>query len=438
MSKIAFHTLGCKVNQVETEFLKEEFLNKGYEIVDFNELADVYVVNTCTVTHVSDRKSRAMLRRAARRNPEAIVAAVGCTAQVDAEQLAGIEGVNLVVGNRDKHKLADIIEEYNKGMGVKILSAPISSDHKLKRVIYSQRHLRTRAFVKIQDGCQSFCAYCIIPYARGPVRSKIPEDVIKEIKQLVSLGYQEIVLTGIHTGLYGIDIKGWNLARLLTVILEEVPGNYRIRLSSLEPLEVTADIIDLVKKSYCLCRHFHIPLQSGSDKILKSMNRRYTNEYYNNLIKSIDNEIPGVAFTADVMVGFPGEEIIDHEETYKLLDNLPIYDLHVFKYSARPGTRAADFTPQVSEGEKHRRSEELIALAEKKHEAFIRSFIGQQLKVLVEKKIKDNNYMGLSDNYIEILFDSRDECLLGSFVKISITDFNNGRARGELVASTMH
>lgn len=323
MRRIAFYTLGCKVNQVETEQLIEEFVSRGYQLAEFDEPADIYIINTCTVTHVSDRKSRAMLRRAVRRNPQAIVAAIGCVAQVSPEQLAAIEGVDLVIGNRDKENLPAIIEEYmaREHSGAEVVVNPITRDDKLQAIMYSKLHQRTRAFVKIQDGCQSYCAYCIIPQARGPVRSKLPEDVLAEIKQLVHLGYKEIVLTGIHTGFYGIDITDWNLNRLIRTILDQVPGSYRIRLSSIEPLEINDELLDMIVRDRRMCRHLHIPLQSGSDRILRSMGRRYDRNYYRELIEKTAREIPQIAITADVIVGFPGETKQDFKIAMILLSN---------------------------------------------------------------------------------------------------------------------
>ncbi len=439
MRKIAFYTLGCKVNQVETEQLKEEFDSRGYQLVEFDEPADIYIINTCTVTHVSDRKSRSMLRRAVRRNPQALVVAIGCIAQVDAEQLAAIEGVNLVVGNRDKENLPAIIEEFisREHSGVEILVNPISQADKPKAIIYSELHQRTRAFVKIQDGCQSFCAFCIVPQARGPVRSKRPEDVLAEIKQLVLLGYREIVLTGIHTGFYGIDIPDWNLNRLIRAILDQVPGQYRIRLSSIEALEINTDLLDLLAQDRRLCRHLHIPLQSGSDRILKLMGRRYDRSYYRDLIEKTAQRIPGIALTADVMVGFPGETEQDFQDSYQLIDQLAIADLHVFKYSRRAGTRAADMPDQVAEPEKQIRSERLIELARKKKKEFVKQFIGQFFSLLVEQKSGKDKYTGITDNYIEVLFPSAQD-LCGQLAEVKLLAVDKQMALGQLCIAPEH
>lgn len=431
MKKIAFYTLGCKVNQVETEQLKEAFLHRGYEIVDFTDEADVYLINTCTVTHVSDRKSRAIIRRAAR-HPHALVAVTGCMAQIAAKELAGIEGIDLIVSNLDKENIADIIEELDPEQEKPVIIERLSDkDRKLRPVLYSRLHERTRAFVKIQDGCESGCSYCIVPRARGPVRSKLPENVLQEIEQLLNLGYREIVLTGIHTGFYGKDLDNWDLLRLLDKILAEVGGDYRLRLSSLEPLEVSRELINLIASNSRMCRHFHIPLQSGSNRILKEMNRRYSRENYHDLLQGIAARIPGVALTTDVMVGFPGEDEKDFKDTYDLINSLPFMDLHVFPYSKRPGTRAASMTPQVSPREKQTRSQKLLHLAQQKHKDFITGQIGQELTLLVEKQTGEQEYTGLSDNYIEVSFQSPHD-LRGELVQVRVEGINVGRVEGSL------
>lgn len=421
-NKIAFHTLGCKVNQAETEQMIEEFTARGYQVVNFGDPADVYIINTCTVTHISDRKSRAMLRRAVRANPDALVVATGCVAQVDAERLSQIEGIGLVIGNQDKDHIVDIVNDAMAEQEIikKVWVEPICQTG-LHPIIYSELHERTRAFVKIQDGCQSFCSYCIVPLARGPVRSKAPADVIAEISQLLILGYREIVLTGIHTGLYGVDIPGWDITRLLENILASNAGDYRIRLSSIEPMELNDGLLNLMAGDLHICRHFHIPLQSGSDRILASMRRRYNRAYYRELVLKTAALIPGAAFTADVMVGYPTETAAEFQDTYNLINELPIYDLHVFKYSQRAGTSAADLMPQIEAAEKQRRSEALLELGRNKKKHFLHRFMGQELTTLVERQLSDDMYCGLSDNYIEVRFNSPIN-LVGEFVPVTLTE----------------
>jgi threonylcarbamoyladenosine tRNA methylthiotransferase MtaB len=432
MKKIAFYTLGCKVNQVETEQLKEEFLRREYEIVDFSDEADVYLINTCTVTHVSDRKSRAVIRRAAR-HPRALVAITGCMAQVASDKLADIEGVDLIVGNLNKENIADIIDNLDPEQKRPIIINKLTDREKnLKPVLYSRQHQRTRAFIKIQDGCQSGCSYCIVPRARGPIRSKLPQDIISEIEQLLALGYREIVLTGIHTGFYGKDLENWDLLRLLNKVLETTGDNYRIRLSSLEPLEVNPEIINLAASDSRMCRHFHIPLQSGSNRILKAMNRRYSREYYYDLLQRIASRIPGVALTADVMVGFPGEDENDFKDSYDLINSLPFMDLHVFPYSRRPGTRAASMTPQIPPREKQARSQKLIDLGREKKADFIAGHVGQELTLLVERQTDNQDYIGLSDNYIEINFQSPQD-LRGEFTRVRVEEIKLGEVKGTIL-----
>lgn len=433
MKRAAFHTLGCKVNAVETEQLIESFLLKGYEIVPFKEDADVYIINTCTVTHVSDRKSRAMIRRAVKRNPAAIVAAIGCLAQTNSQQLALIDGLDIIAGNRDKDYLVDIIESFDLKDTLPITQvSAIKSSDSLPTVIYRQMHERTRAFIKIQDGCQSFCSYCIIPYARGPVRSKTPDQIIEEVLQLTALGYKEIVLTGIHTGAYGIDLKNLDLASLLLLIIDQVKGDYRIRLGSVEPLEITPRLTEVIATNRQICRHLHIPLQSGSDRILSLMNRRYDRQYYQELILDIADKIPGIAIAADVMVGFPGEDEADFASTRNLLSDLPISSLHVFKYSVRSGTKAALMKPTIEERTKNQRSEILLNLAQAKAQDFYRSLLGQNIDVLVQRQLDTGIYEGLTDNYVEIEFTAGQD-LVGRMIQVIPQKVENGVVKGILM-----
>lgn len=428
--KIAFHTLGCKVNQVETENMKELFLKKGYELVDYSQPADIYVVNTCTVTHVSDRKSRAILRRGKKRNPDAVVIAAGCMAQVSPEQLAQMEEVDIIIGNSHKEKIVDIVEEElgEQKAGKSLYVNEITRNNRPGRNLYSQPHERTRAFVKIQDGCQSFCSYCIVPHARGPVRSKKPDDVLAELDQLLFLGYKEIVLTGIHSGFYGVDLPGWDLTRLIKSILDHFPGDYRIRLSSIEPLELTMPLLQLVADEKRLCRHFHIPLQSGSDEILSRMGRRYKRDDYQVILQKAAL-IPGVALTTDVMVGFPGESEADFMQSYELLEKLPFYRLHVFKYSRRQDTAAAVMPDQVDEQEKNKRSDILLTLGRKKQLFFEKGLCGSRLSLLVERKLGHDRYIGISDNYVNVLFYAEED-VQGKIVDVLINDVQDEYVTG--------
>lgn len=434
MRKVAFNTLGCKVNQVETEQIKEDFIQRGYKLVDFNQPADVYVINTCTVTHVSDRKSRTALHRASRQNPSAIIVVTGCMSQINPEEIAGMDNVSMVVGNNKKNLIAQAVDELQQKPARPIIMADtITQEDRPAMSLYTLHHKRTRGFIKIEDGCENFCSYCIVPFTRGPVRSKLPEEVREEIKNMVGLGYKEIVLTGIHTGLYGKDLPGWNLERLLENIFETVEGDYRLRLSSIEPLEVSPRIIEMAAGNSHFCRHFHIPLQSGSDPILKTMGRKYDAQYYRDLVKDISAQIPGVAVTTDVMVGFPGESDENFNDTFKLLEELPMYNMHVFKYSRRAGTPAAEMEGQVNEVVKQQRSARLLDLADQKRKAFVESQKGNILTVLVERKTKNGMLCGMTDNYINVLF-AAENIQPGQFVRISIKS-SDDTPIGEMIES---
>lgn len=432
MKTVSIHTLGCKVNQVESEGIIEGFLNRGYQLVHPDEPADICIINTCTVTHVSDRKSRAVIRRAVKLQPQALVVVTGCMIQLDGSDGMMPDGVGLLVGNRNKDRLAEIVEAYLEGsLNEQDLALP-TAENKPEPVLYSHIHRRTRAFVKIQDGCQSFCSYCIVPYVRGPVRSKLPEDVLSEIGQLVGLGYQEIVLTGIHCGLYGVDLEKWDLARLLAEILERIPGEYRIRLGSMEPLEVKSQLLNLMAESRQLCRHLHIPLQSGSDRILRLMRRRYQREYYRRLLLDIAGQIPDIGLAADVMVGFPSETEEDFAETYALLAELPLLDLHVFKYSPRPGTGAYQLENHITPPVKQERSDRLLNLATTKHQEFCQLFLGRELEVLAERGAGKDYYLGFTDNYLEVGFrDATDHC--GKIVRVRLARVVDNRLEGDIL-----
>ena len=405
--RVAFHTLGCKVNQVETQALRDDFLQRGWQVMAFHEAADVYIVNSCTVTHVSDRKSRAMLRRAAARQPGALVVLVGCMAGTSLDDREIPEAVGLIIANRDKPRTAELVEQWlmqRSGRCEHYLLPPENGDH-LEGQLHRHRYERSRAFLKIQDGCENFCSYCIVPYVRGPVRSKLPEEVLTELEQLLDLGYHEIVLTGIHTGHYGLDLPDWDLGRLLEFLLPRLPHYCRLRLSSIEPTDFHPRLVEILTGSSVICRHFHIPLQSGSDHILASMRRPYRRKDYITLIEQLDGARSGTAFTADVMVGYPGETESDFLDTHQLLLDLPISDLHVFKYSRRAGTVAAAMGQQLTAEQKAKRSQCLIELGRQQRRAFIDGQQGQQLEVVLEQFTTSDRWVGLSDNYIELLLE---------------------------------
>jgi threonylcarbamoyladenosine tRNA methylthiotransferase MtaB len=415
--RVAFHTLGCKVNQEETASLMEMFRKRGFQLVDFKSPADVYIINTCTVTHTADQKSRQMIRRAISRQPDALVAVVGCYSQVSPDDVLAIPGVDLVVGTRGRAKLVDLVEDIlekkRAGEFVKEVNAvdSLESDLEFEQLPLPDNPQRTRAFLKIEDGCDQYCAYCIIPDARGPVRSLSPELVKEQLGELICAGYREVVLTGVHTSAYGKDLPvGINLAALLRDLVK-MPGDFRIRLSSVEPVDVSEELLEVMASSPRICRHLHLPLQSGDDEILEMMQRPYTTADYSELFQKAIKMIPDLAVTTDVMVGFPGETDRHFENTYDFIASLPFRDLHVFKYSPRPGTPAAEMSGQVKPRNKDERSRRLRELADTKARAFAEGALGETLDVLVERSYKKRPgyWQGITDNYLRVIFPSQEK-----------------------------
>ncbi len=407
--KVAFITLGCKVNTAETEGMKRLFEKAGYEIVSEEGFANVYIVNTCTVTNMGDRKSRQMLRRAHSMNPEAIIAAVGCFAQVSPEEAARIEGVNLVVGNNRKHEIVELVEKAcHDSREIYVQKREELSGYEELPVETYNGH--TRAFLKIQDGCDQFCSYCIIPYARGPIRSRAFDAVLREAEGFAARGFKEVVLTGIHLTSYGRKEEGNDLETLIEAV-SRIDGIERIRLGSLEPMFLTPEFIQKARSIAKLCPHFHISLQSGSRATLKRMNRKYTPQDYRGIVQALKENIPDVAVTTDVMVGFPGETDEEFEESLAFCDEMGFLWAHVFKYSPRQGTPAAKFKDQVPPEVKEERSKRMIALAERNREAFYKRFIGREEKVLFEQQVSGDSSMmeGLTSNYlpVEVAFDEQ-------------------------------
>ena len=411
MKRVAFHNLGCKVNAYETEAMLQQLVSRGYEIVPFEEEADVYVINTCTVTNIADRKSRQMLHRARKRNPEALVVAVGCYVQADPEAAARDAAVDLVVGNDQKGRLADLIEA--GASRVEDLKAPRSYEP----IAISDSTEHTRAFLKIQDGCNQFCSYCLIPYVRGRVRSRRPEEVILEAKILAAKGFQEVVLTGIHLSSYGLDFPeeaenvtaeepyGTALRRLIGRIAE-IPQIRRIRLGSLEPRIITPGFTSFLASCGKFCPHFHLSLQSGSASVLKRMNRRYTPEEYREKCRQIREAFSHPAITTDVIVGFPGETEEEFRETVSFLEDLQLYETHIFKYSRRKGTAADRMPAQVPEPVKTARSGVLQELDGRNRRAFSRWYIGRETEVLLEEEEENGGETVITGNtreYVRLL-----------------------------------
>lgn len=404
MKKAAFYTLGCKVNQYETEAIAELFRSAGYDIVDFDDYADVYVINTCTVTGRGDTKSRQEIRKAKKKNPNAIIAVAGCYAQIAPGEVLGVPEVNIVVGTKNKGELVRLVEELRNSNKDKINAVEDIMKQRNYEEFNTFAHTgRTRAYLKIQDGCNQYCTYCIIPYARGPVRSRKPENIIEEVKRLVDEGYKEIILTGIHIASYGKDLYNINLLDIIKIV-HDIDGIERIRLSSIEPTFLTENFIKEVAQLNKFCRHYHISLQSGSNRTLKRMGRKYTTEQYREIVERVRKHINDVAITTDVMVGFPGETDDEFEETYRFLEEISFSKMHVFKYSKRKGTKAAEYPDQVTNAVKEIRSKRLIKLSEECERSFIEKFIGKTLDVLFEQDVKGmKGYVeGLTDNYIRV------------------------------------
>ncbi len=399
--KVAFTTLGCKVNMYDTEAMSELFQKKGYEIVDFNEFSDIYIINTCTVTNFGDKKSRQIIRRAKKINPEAIVVATGCYAQVAPDEVKKIDEINIVTGTKNRGSIVEIIENYSdKSKTINAVNS-IMKETDFENLSVNNLKGHTRAYLKIQDGCNRFCSYCIIPYARGPVRSRRPEDVLSEVKKLAENGYKEIVLTGIHIASYGTDLKNTNIEKILKQV-HSIDGIERIRLSSIEPLIVTNSFIETLKSLPKICEHFHLSLQSGCDKTLKQMNRRYTTDEYKLAADKLKKLYPDVAVTTDIIVGFPGETQEDFNESMNFAEEISFAKIHVFPYSPKTGTKAAEYPEQISSDEKKLRSNKMISLSNKLNEKFLAAHIGKEKDVLFERCIGNNIYEGHTTNYITV------------------------------------
>lgn len=385
MKTIAFHTLGCKVNTYESNAMLKIFNEAGYQEVDFKEIADVYVINTCTVTNTGDSKSRQMIRKAIRKNPQATVCVVGCYSQIAPEEIEQIEGVGVVLGTQHRKDIVKYVDEYLK-TGKPVIKVDNVMNLKKFEDLNIDRFKNTRAFLKIQDGCNNFCTYCIIPYARGRVRSRDKDSVLNQAKTLVANGYVEIVLTGIHTAGYGEDLDNYSFYDLL-VDLVKIDGLKRLRISSIETSQISDEIINLIGSNDIIVDHLHIPLQSGCDATLKRMNRKYTTSQYLEKINKIRNYLPNIAFTTDVIVGFPGESDEEFEETYNFIKEVNYSELHVFPYSPRRNTPAAKMKDQVDDKIKHERVNRLLELSKELNRDFALKQIGKTLKVLFEKEM---------------------------------------------------
>lgn len=432
MKRVAFYTLGCKVNQYETEAMLELFEKEGYEKAETEDYADVYVINTCTVTHMSDRKSRQYIRRMKKKNPDAIIAVVGCYSQVSPEEILSIDEVNLVMGTNDRKKIVEEVKKIDASRKVSTVD-DIMKVKAFEEIEINKTNGKTRAFLKIQDGCDRYCSYCIIPYARGRVRSRDLESIVKEVENLAANGYKEVVLTGIHVASYGKDIKETDI-KLLDVIkqINNIEGIERIRLSSVEPILFTDEFVEAVSAMDKVCPHYHLSLQSGCDETLKRMKRRYTTEEYKTIVDRLRAAIPNVSITTDVIVGFPGETNEEFDKTYEFLKDIELTHMHIFKYSPRKGTPAATMENQVDPSTKHERSEKLLQLNEENFKKFGQKMLDKEFNVLFEQKVGDNKFEGLTENYVKVIVES-DKDLSEQILKVKITDIKNEFLEGILV-----
>lgn len=421
--KAAIHTLGCKVNIYESEYIINILKENGYQIVDFDSKADIYIINTCTVTNTSDKKSEKMIKRARKQNKDAIIIAMGCHAQIKGDNI----DADIIIGNKDKSKIISLIEEYQENKN------KIKRIYNLDNVSFEDMYIssfnnHTRAFVKIQDGCDAFCSYCIIPYARGPIRSKDPKTVIKEITSLVENGYKEIILTGIHTGKYGKDIN-YTFEQLLKDIIK-IKNLYRIRISSIEINELTDPILDLIKDNKIIAKHLHIPLQSGSDKILKLMDRKYDLKFYKDRIEKIRKMIKDVSITTDLIVGFPNEDEKDMEDTLKFIKEIKFTKIHTFPYSKREGTKAASMENQIDETIKRKRVKTVLELSDQLEQDFYQSKLNKTEEVIIEQT-KDGKSYGYTSNYIKVEINS--PLRPNEVISVKINKVNNKKVTGKII-----
>lgn len=428
MKTVAFYTLGCKVNQYETEAMCELFKSRGYTPVDFSEPSDVYIINTCTVTSMSDRKSRQIIRRAKKTNPASVVAVAGCYAQTAPDAVLGIEGVNLIIGNSDRKNIVDLVEKVSAGDKVSHIS-DIMKIHDFEELEITSYSERTRAFIKIQEGCNQFCSYCIIPYARGPIRSRKPEAVIDEINTLVKNGFSEVVLTGIHVASYGKYLDCIDLAELILKV-NEIDGIKRIRLSSIEPMTLNHEFTERIAKADKLCHHFHLSLQSGCDETLRRMNRKYTTAEYRSIVEGLRKNFPDVAITTDIMVGFPGETDEEFKKTAEFVESIAFADAHIFQYSPRKGTPAAKMV-QVEPEKKEERSKQILKITSRTRDEFLSGFLGKSYPVLFEQPAGKKYFEGKTDNYITVWV-PYEENLSGKFYDVEFTSILDGKILGKI------
>lgn len=427
---IGLVTLGCRVNQYETEAISETFIKRGYEVAGLDEFADVFVINTCTVTNVGDKKSRQMIRKTKKINPEAVVVVAGCYAQVAPDEVSQIEGVDIIIGTKEKGKAIEMVEKFvHEKHQIKNVDS-IMSIREFEELEIDQYQDRTRAFLKIQDGCNRYCSYCLIPYARGPIRSRNPENIISEVKKLAKNGFREVILSGIHVASYGKDLDNITLVDVVEKI-DEIEGIDRIRIGSVEPMFFTKETVEKLTSYKKFCPHFHLSLQSGCNETLKRMNRHYTAEMYQETVEIIRNSFKDSSITTDVIVGFPGETEEEFNTTYEFLKKIELAKMHIFKFSPRKGTRAAEFKEQVAADIKEVRSKLLLTLDEELEAKYIQKYIGKEMDILFEET-KNNVSSGYTRNYIKVNVETIED-ITGKILNAKLTENHGNYANANLI-----
>ncbi len=435
MAKIAFYTLGCKVNQADTASMENLFLRSGHQLVSFDGEADVYIINTCVVTNTGQRKSRQTIHRAIRKNPNALIVVTGCYPQTAAEEVKAIAGVDMIIGNQDRAQIVQLVEERLAHRQTDTLDAvhKLTASTAFEEMAAGDITDKTRAFLKIQEGCNQFCTYCIIPYARGPLRSRSLESIRTETQRLISAGFKEIVLIGIHLGCYGKENPdGPTLYDAVKTVLD-VPGVQRLRLGSLESVEVEPRLLTLMQEDARFCRHLHLPLQSGCDKTLQAMHRPYTTAKFKTLLEDIKTKVPDIAITTDVIVGFPGETEADFETTCKFAESCGFSKMHIFPFSARKGTPAEKFAGAVTEAVKKERADILGKIDETMHKTFLQAMVGQTAEVLFEQPAGEDYFEGLTGNYQRVFVKSGGRNMGGEILPVKITAFDGEKLLGEII-----
>lgn len=435
MAKIAFYTLGCKVNQADTASMENLFLRSGHQLVSFDGEADVYIINTCVVTNTGQRKSRQTIHRAIRKNPNALIVVTGCYPQTAAEEVKAIAGVDMIIGNQDRAQIVQLVEERLAHRQTDTLDAvhKLTASTAFEEMAAGDITDKTRAFLKIQEGCNQFCTYCIIPYARGPLRSRSLESIRTETQRLISAGFKEIVLIGIHLGCYGKENAGGPTLYDAVKTVLEVPGVQRLRLGSLESVEVEPRLLTLMQEDARFCRHLHLPLQSGCDKTLQAMHRPYTTAKFQTLLADIKTKVPDIAITTDVIVGFPGETEADFETTCKFAESCGFSKMHIFPFSARKGTPAEKFAGAVTEAVKKERADILGEIDETMHKTFLQAMVGQNAEVLFEQPAGEDYFEGLTGNYQRVFVKSGGRNMGGEILPVKITAFDGEKLLGEII-----